>query len=341
MKILAPINSSREVEPLIENGAREFYCGFVPEGWESLDGGNHPINKRDKDANVSSLKDLKELVYRAHEHDVPVFLATNASQYILDQYEILINLLKKAYEEIGIDAFLISDIGLLLTLENSGLSLPIHMSTIGSCFNSKAAALFKNMGVSRIVLPRQLSLSEVIDITSSMPDMPFEVFIINGRCVYNDGFCMTNHELGCFCTDSWSYYFFNDREKNIKFKDNMALRENLTHFETWHSPFKIIGDLGLPGRSKVVNTGCGICALSILQRHGIHSIKIVGREFPTKLKLKSVKIVKDALDVLEKEPIDFLKKMKSAQIDPDLCESGYMCYYPDFNDHLSQAPIHK
>jgi putative protease len=163
--------------------------------------------------------------------------------------------------------------------------------------------------------------------------MLFELFILNGRCVYNDGFCMTNHELGCFCTDNWSYYFFSDRGQPINFKDNMALRSNLTHFETWHSPFKIIGDLGLPGRSKVVNTGCGLCAIPTLQRHGIHSLKIVGREFPTQLKLKSVKLVKNALDALEKENGDFSQKMKSTQIDPELCESGYMCYYPDYYDH--------
>jgi putative protease len=333
MKILAPTNSSSEVELLIANGAQELYCGFVPKHWEYLNSGGLPINKRDHDANVASEKDLKELVNYSHNYKVPVFLTVNASQYIPNQYELLINFIKKAYEQIGIDAFLISDIGLLLTLMDKGLSFPIHMSTIGSCFNSKAAFLYRDLGVSRIVLPRQLSLKEIAEIVDSIPEIPFELFILNGRCVFNDGFCMTNHEFGCFCTDNWNYYFFSENGNRIEFKESMALRKNLTYFETWHSPYKIIGDQGLPGRSKVVNTGCGLCAIPFFQHHRIHSLKIVGREFPTQLKIKSIKIVKQALNELNRTSDDFHEKMKGLQTDEDLCDSKYMCYYPDFDEN--------
>ncbi len=330
MKILAPTNTSREVELLIQNGAQELYCGFVPSEWDELSRTQLPLNKRDHEANVPTYSDLKKLVDIAHGLDVRVFLTVNASFYTQSQYSFLMEFIKKSHDDAGIDAFIISDMGLLLTIRDSNLDVEMHMSTIGSCFNPEIAKVYKEFGVTRIVLPRQLSIPEIREISQLVPDMQFELFILNGRCVYNDGFCMTDHKNGCFCTDNWDYYFFSTDGSKIPFKDNFKLRENLFHFESWHTPDKIIGDTGLPGRSRVVNTGCGLCAIPTFQDINISSLKIVGREFPTKLKIKSLNMLKKALDFSDCTQNEFLDRINDLQEDSDLCHSRYMCYYPDF-----------
>ena len=70
-----------------------------------------------------------------------------------------------------IDAFIVQDIGILPLLQKEFPNAQLHLSTQASCVNSEAVKMYKSLGFSRIVLGREISLSQIKRIKDSVPDM--------------------------------------------------------------------------------------------------------------------------------------------------------------------------
>ena len=81
MKILSPLDKPEEVEPLIEAGAEEFYCGVLEETWyipyPVISINRRPAGK----GHVRDFTALKKVTDRAHENNVPVFFTVNEHYY--------------------------------------------------------------------------------------------------------------------------------------------------------------------------------------------------------------------------------------------------------------------
>lgn len=331
MKILAPLGASDEVEMLAENGAEEFYCGITPIEWIDRFSPGVWINRRNPFAGLPSLKELKKTVDRSHQYGIPVFLTLNAPYYVEEQYPLLLELVKFCAEEAGVDAFIVSDIGLMSAIRHYVPRAAIHVSSLAAPVNTGSIRLYKELGAERVVLSRSVQLDEIPALQAAAgPDMEIEVFILNDGCVYEESFCLTTHNrAGAFCSQSqWEYEAF-PADGNRKFSDQemSKLQQQVKDYRefVWY-----VNDCGCQIAKDGLPLGpCGLCAIPKLYRMGVNSLKIVGREGSPYRKLASVQLVKAVVDRVRKEEaeqgvIDYAKKIRNQ---PGFCGSGLMCYY--------------
>ncbi|MFP4485205.1 MAG: peptidase U32 family protein, partial [Spirochaetaceae bacterium] len=75
------------------------------------------------------------------------------------------------------DAFIVSDLGLVPILKKYHPNTELHLSTQANCVNAEAARLYRDLGFTRIVPGRELSLREIAEIKRDVPDLELEVFV--------------------------------------------------------------------------------------------------------------------------------------------------------------------
>ena len=143
---------------------------------------------------TNSLDDIKEVVSYAHKFWAKVFVTVNT---ILDDNE-LINAteLIKELDKIGADAVLIQDMGLLEKLKDSDITIPLHASTQCDNRTSEKVRWLSNIGCSRVVLARELSLEQIKQIHQDNPDVELEFFVHGALCVSYSGQCYLSQYIG-------------------------------------------------------------------------------------------------------------------------------------------------
>lgn len=327
MKILAPVSSVYEAELLADCGAAELYCGIHPDTWGSQEVW---LNRRGPgQGNINSLKTLEELTGTAHKHKARVFLTLNLPFYPSQQYAQIETLLKQV-EQCGIDAFIIADPGMIIAAKKACPNIDIHVSSLSAVLNSGSVEFFRQLGVRRIVFPRYLGLAElkqVIDKTGS--SLEYEVFVLNDGCVFEEGYCHVSHAFGgAFCHNPWWTYKPVSLGANQQAGNIEGFAAHLEDYRWWLW-LAIRNNGGMPGPGGLPMGMCGLCALPELNRLGINSLKIVGREASLEKKVASVKMVKQVLDELYSGGNRFRVKEKAREIrqSKEVCDSGYMCYY--------------
>ncbi len=346
MKILAPISSPDEVEMLAASGAEELYCGVVPREWMDAYTGTIWLNRRSPiGANLGSVESLAELVHLAHGHGIPVALALNAPAYSERQLEWVGELARRATAEIGVDALIVSDMALLLTLAERGTRARIHVSSVASALNSEAIALYRELGAARVILPRALSLGEIAALAGAAaaaggPEL--EAFILNDGCAFEEGLCHTihHHRAGAFCSGltRWSYRALGDGGEDPRPEEQEHLDRNLEDYRRWIGLLNGCG-AAPPGSPNGLPPGpCGLCAIPDLERMGIAAIKIVGREASSYRKLMSLKMVKAIADLVRAgaSQAEVAARARQVRDAPELCDSGFMCYYRGFAREASR-----
>ena len=115
--------------------------------------------------------------------------------------------------ELGPDALILSDPGLIMLTRERWPDMPLHLSVQANTVNAASVKFWQQMGLSRIILSRELSLEEIAEIRQECPDMELEVFIHGALCIAYSGRCLLsgyfNHRdanQGA-CTNScrWEY----------------------------------------------------------------------------------------------------------------------------------------
>jgi len=206
MKIVAPIRQLDEIAALARAGADELYCGVTPREWAERFGGAS-ANRR-PGGNLPSLAALAEAVALAHRNGVQLSLVLNAQQYSVEQIEFALAIAHR-YVDMGGDAVIASDPGLLLALAEAEPELRIHVSSVATCRNADGARLYRELGARRLILPRDITLDEAAEIAAAVPDLEIEAFVLNDGCVYEEGSCNTLHLPGALggpiCLDRYAY----------------------------------------------------------------------------------------------------------------------------------------
>ena len=179
-ELLAPAKNKETAFAAIDCGADAVYIGATGFG------------ARKNAAN--SIEDIKDVVEYAHKFWVKVFVTVNT---ILkdDELDDAVELVK-SLDKIGVDAVLIQDMGLLNKLINLHLSLPVHASTQCDNKDIEKVSFFKNLGLSRVVLARELSLEQIKKIHQENPDLELEFFIHGALCVSYSGQCYLSQYIG-------------------------------------------------------------------------------------------------------------------------------------------------
>lgn len=192
LKILSPVTKVDETESLIRAGAEELYCGLSPQDWPYA---AISINRRHgPKVSFESFDELKICAEIGHAKGIPLFLTLNEHYYTHKQYPYILDYVARA-REAGVDAFIISDIALLLALHEMKMDVPVHVSTGGATFNSACAQFYSILGAKRIILSRELTIDEIKKIVEMTPGISFEVFILNSKCHNVDGLCTSHHGL--------------------------------------------------------------------------------------------------------------------------------------------------
>jgi collagenase-like PrtC family protease len=331
MKILAPINQPREVEMLVGSGADELYCGVLPREWLDRYSAAVQLNRREEAAgNMQTLAELRELVDLAHKHNAKVHLALNAPTYNEDQIPYVFDLVAEAVDQIGIDALLVADVGLLAALMSWRSDLRVHVSSLAAIHNSQAVGFFADLGASRAILPRQTRMEEAVAMAAAVPEMEIEVFILNDGCIYEEGHCSTLHRAGPICLTDWNYTFRPSGSNPPLTADEIeSMQSNVQDYRHWITCHMASGSVLTSTR--MPGGPCGLCAIPELSHGGVHSLKIIGREAPAYKKLRSVQQVRHVLDrvAVGLSAEEIRVEAQALRGTPELCRSGYACYYPE------------
>jgi len=340
LKIASPFREKEEVNSLIEAGANELYCGYVPAEWKRKYT-DLEFERKGKGSHFTDLKELKGAVDLAHKKNTPVYLVLNGL-YVNAQYRSLLKIIDQV-ETINFDAFIVADIGLLLTLKERGTKKKIHISTGGTAFNSQAVDFYRRLGASRIILDRQTTLDSMKTLSGGAVDIEFEVFILNTLCAYIDGFCTYLHT---YAVDSQEYIKHKNLSENKKITifsvydseiagDACCLKYSVQAYDT--SFKKINNPLIKPIFLKhlIDNIACGACALYYINRINVVSLKIIGRQGNPESRLTNTKFIRSCLDILRNNKKiskrDYINKAQRLYREnfkhKNKC-TGNNCYYP-------------
>lgn len=330
LKINVPLFLKEEVYPLIEEGADEFYCGFLPSEWHGKFSRVVSINRRNyAQGNVQSFQDLQGMVRDAHTRKVPVHLTLNAQTYTCEQLVFLKDYCLKVVEKAGIDGFVVSDPGLIVLIREWIPDISIHVSNLAAVHNSMAIKFFGQLGAKRIILPRQVTITEVVEMQNVNPEMELEAFILNDGCVLEEGNCCTTHDRGAFCMTEWRYQFkTNGKRNHFSDKEKENLKSNQEAYSHWIRCHEDIGRFPTPMGYSM--GPCGLCAILALYQANVTALKVVGRESTTDRKIKSVRITRIIRDLVLGGATEdsIIKAAIDLRMTHDVCKSGYFCYYP-------------
>jgi len=88
------------------------------------------------------------------------------------------------------DALIMADPGLISLVRKHWPAMPIHLSVQANTMNSETVKFWQDIGLSRIILSRELSLDEIAEIRQACPDIELEVFIHGALCIAYSGRCL-------------------------------------------------------------------------------------------------------------------------------------------------------
>ena len=173
-ELLAPAGNLEKLRTALLYGADAVYAG-VP-----------GLSLRGAPAEMS-LEDLASGVSEAHAQGIRVYAAVNTFARNADLKQARLHLPDVAAT--GVDALIVSDPGLIRLARRTVPQIPLHLSTQANTTNADAVRFWRDLGVSRIILARELPLGEVEEIASALPDVELEIFIHGAMCMAYSGRC--------------------------------------------------------------------------------------------------------------------------------------------------------
>ena len=178
LELLAPAKNLACGIAAIDHGADAVYIGAPKFGARAAVG--------------NSIDDIRELCDYAHKFDAKIYVTLNTIVYDdeLSEAQRLIDQLA----EVGVDAILVQDMGLLQFMD--GIPFEIHASTQTDNRTAEKVRWLQQIGFNRAVLARELSAEEIAEIHREVPDMELEVFVHGALCVSYSGICYASQH--CF-----------------------------------------------------------------------------------------------------------------------------------------------
>ena len=174
IELLSPVGDFDCLKSAVQNGADAVYFGansFSARAFAS----NFDDNTLEQAINYAKIRGVKTNL------TINTLIKNN-------EMESAINLAKKAYEY-GIDAIIVQDLGLAKYLIKNFPDLAVHASTQMSVHNLDGVIALQNMGFSRVVLSRELSLEEIEYICKNSK-IEIEVFVHGALCISYSGQCL-------------------------------------------------------------------------------------------------------------------------------------------------------
>ena len=206
----------RKIELLAPAGDLEKLKIAILYGADAVFIGGEEFSLRSRASNFT-LADIKEATDFAHKHNAKVHVTCNIVMHNIDLAGLLAYL--KALEAANVDAIITSSL-YMLKLAKENTNLEVHMSTQLSTLNTEGVKLFEKLKASRVVLGRELNLSEIIAIKKNS-NLEIEAFIHGGMCSSLSGRCMLSNNMtnrdanrgGCAHSCRWNYNLYANGQK--------------------------------------------------------------------------------------------------------------------------------
>ena len=175
-ELLSPAGSLEKLKVAVLYGANAVYLG------------GQKFGLRQASDNFTA-QELREGVEFAHERGCHVYVVLNSFLHDKDLEELpeFLNLLS----ELKVDAVIVSDLGVITEIQKHS-DLVIHLSTQASCLNVESAKLWKKMGVTRIVLGREVTIKEASKIKNET-GLEIEMFVHGSMCMAFSGNCVISN----------------------------------------------------------------------------------------------------------------------------------------------------
>lgn len=292
IELLAPAGTIEKAKIAIKFGADAIYLG-VPK---------YSLRSR---INDFDWKKIKEIIDFAHQEKKKVYLTFNIYAHNR-HFKTLVSDFKKV-SQIKPDAIIVSDPGILEVAKNNlENKIKIFLSTQANCTNSQAAKYWYKQGVSRIILAREVSLTEINEIKKAVPKLELEYFLhgamcmsYSGRCILSSWFNNRSANLGdCTQPCRWQYYLTERVRKEEGKIEYIPIEED-------------------ENGTYILNSKdfCAINQIEEMQKAGICSFKIEGRTKSAYYVGNIVKIYRQAIDLIEKGASGRKEKLKKLEKD--------------------------
>ncbi|MBN4082362.1 tRNA 5-hydroxyuridine modification protein YegQ [Mariprofundus ferrooxydans] len=175
IELLAPAGTIKNMRYALAYGADAVYAGQP----------RYSLRVRNNDF---QLENLKTGIDEAHALGRKFFVASNLLPHN--------NKLKRYLEhmqpviDMQPDALIMADPGLIMMVRERWPEIPVHLSVQANTMNYASVKFWQSVGISRIILSREISLDEVEEIRQQCPDMELEVFVHGALCIAYSGRCL-------------------------------------------------------------------------------------------------------------------------------------------------------
>ena len=210
-ELLAPVGSKASLLAALRFGADAVYLGG-------------PMLQLRADSAGFSFDEIEAAAALVHAQGKRLYATVNALAYS-DEIDLLpayANRLK----DCGVDAAIVSDLGVLTAIHEACPKLELHVSTQASCTNHAAARAWYELGARRIVLAREMTIEEIRKLKKRIPDdLELEAFVHGAMCMAYSGRCLLSSAIlgrsgnrgDCAQPCRWKYALVEETRPNQSF----------------------------------------------------------------------------------------------------------------------------
>ncbi|MBN2715626.1 MAG: U32 family peptidase [Deltaproteobacteria bacterium] len=173
-KLLAPAGNMEKLKVAVAYGADEVYLGLDRFSLRSYAGN-------------FSMSEAAEAIQYLHIHNIPGYVALNIYPFEHEYADILAT--ARQLEDMGADAVIVSDLGVIDLFRREHVNLPIHISTQANTLSPQTVMAYKALGAARVNLARELSFAQIQSLQRSVSGIETEVFVHGAVCFSYSGRC--------------------------------------------------------------------------------------------------------------------------------------------------------
>ncbi|SQF54364.1 peptidase, U32 family [Streptococcus equi subsp. zooepidemicus] len=196
-EVLSPAGTLEKLKVAIDYGADAVFVGGQAYGLRSRAGN-------------FSMEELQEGIDYAHKHGAKVYVAANMVTH--EGNELGAGEWFRQLRDMGLDAVIVSDPALIVICSTEAPGLEIHLSTQASSTNYETFEFWKELGLTRVVLAREVNMAELAEIRKRT-EVEIEAFVHGAMCISYSGRCVLSNHMshrdanrgGCSQSCRWKY----------------------------------------------------------------------------------------------------------------------------------------
>lgn len=304
-ELLSPAGSLKNMRYAFAYGADAVYAGQP----------RYSLRVRNNEFNLDNLYiGIKE----AHQLGKKFYVVTNIAPHNSKLRTFIQDL--KPVVDMGPDALIMSDPGLIMLVKEHYPDMPIHLSVQANAINWASVKFWYQQGIERVILSRELSIDEIEEIRQQCPEVELEVFVHGALCMAYSGRCLLSGYINKrdpnqgTCTNAcrWKYDVHEAKENEtgdvIALKTEFEAPQSQPEIYTPSDEIVLLQEQARPGEympafedehGTYIMNSKDLRAVELVERLvkiGVHSLKIEGRTKSFYYCARTAQIYRQAID---------------------------------------------